>query len=149
MIFLQAAVSDAGPAAALLRLVDQEVVSLYVSEEILAEIRDVLARPKLRLKNPRFTDEHVESLLLRIMMKGSVLTNIPRHFNYDRDPKDEKYLNLAVEAQADFLISRDRDLLDLRRDDTLENAALRALNPGLLVVDPAEFLRTIEQRSRV
>lgn len=42
MVYLQATVSESGPAAALLRLVDRDAFSLCVSEEILEEVREVL-----------------------------------------------------------------------------------------------------------
>ena len=41
MVYLQATVSESGPAAALLRLVDSDAFSLFVSEEILEEVRQV------------------------------------------------------------------------------------------------------------
>ena len=37
MVYLQVTVSESGPAAALLRLVDSDAFSLFVSEEILEE----------------------------------------------------------------------------------------------------------------
>ncbi|MBL8133918.1 MAG: putative toxin-antitoxin system toxin component, PIN family [Anaerolineae bacterium] len=45
-----------------------------------------------------------------------------------RDPKDDKFLELAVNGMADYLISGDDDLLDL--------------NPfeGISIVSPREFL---------
>ncbi len=50
-----------------------------------------------------------------------------------RDPKDEPYLNLAAECQADYLVSRDRDLL--------EGAyAIPRTMLNLPVVDPFAFL---------
>lgn len=52
-----------------------------------------------------------------------------------RDPKDEPYLNLAVAAQATFLVSRDLDLLDLIKD-----AAFRQRHPDLNILDPPAFL---------
>jgi predicted nucleic acid-binding protein len=56
MIFLQATASESGPAAALLRLVERNVLSLFVSREILDEVRDVLSRSKIRRNNPDITD---------------------------------------------------------------------------------------------
>jgi predicted nucleic acid-binding protein len=52
MLFLQAATNEAGPAFACFQLVEAGEVSLYVSPEILAEVRDVLNRPSIRRKSP-------------------------------------------------------------------------------------------------
>ncbi len=43
MIYLQAAVNEGGPAFACFRLVDAGEVTLCVSDEVLAEARDVLS----------------------------------------------------------------------------------------------------------
>ncbi len=40
--------------------------------------------------------------------------NIANVFVFDRDPKDAKYVDLAISTKADFLVTRDKDLLDLR-----------------------------------
>ena len=37
----------------------------------------------------------------------------PRDLIYQRDEDDEPYINLAIEVGAQFLVSRDKDLLDL------------------------------------
>jgi predicted nucleic acid-binding protein len=50
MIFVQAVTNEARPAFALFQLVDDGKLTLYLSPDILAEIRDVLGRPKLRRK---------------------------------------------------------------------------------------------------
>jgi len=112
MIFLQATANESGPAAALLRLVDRNVLSLFVSREILDEVRDVLSRSKIRKKSPDITRERVDALMIRVSDKAAIVDFIPQHFSYERDPKDEKYINLAIEVEADYLISRDQDLLD-------------------------------------
>lgn len=65
---------------------------------------------------------------------------MPRIEKLDRDPKDEPYLNLAIAAKATYLVSRDRDLLDLMADPTF-----RQRHPDLLILDPVEFLREIER----
>ncbi len=46
MIYLQAVISESGPSSALLRLVESNAVRLFVSHEILAEVRDVLSPPE-------------------------------------------------------------------------------------------------------
>lgn len=143
MVYLQATVSESGPAAALLRLVDSDVVSLFVSVEILEEVRDVLARPKIRQRNPDITDERVDALIKRIVEKATVVNDIPQHFLYQRDPKDSKYINLAVEAEAEYLVSRDKDLLDLMTGHTNECKDFRRRFRPLKVIEIVEFLRMV------
>ena len=82
---------------------NNEIVELYLSRETLAEIEDVLTRPKFRNRFPSLTDEMIETFLDDIKSKAKVLKNVSSYFSFTRDPKDEKYINLAVETKADFL----------------------------------------------
>ena len=116
-----------------------------MSNDILDEVRDVLSRPKIRQKNPRITDERVDALLTRLAEQGTLLESIPKHFSYERDPKDEKYINLSVEADAAYLVSRDNDLLDLMREDLAGSKDFRQQFPTLTILNPVAFLRQMEQ----
>lgn len=51
--------------------------------------------------------------------------NIANVFVLDRDPKDSKYIDLAIATKADFLVTRDNDLLDLRETCATANRLLR------------------------
>src|SRR5205807_3697422 len=108
------------PAAALLRLLDKDALSLFVSDDVLEEVREVLFRPKIRQINLEITDERVDALLNRVLEKAIVVNDVQQHFIYSRDPKDEKYINLAIEAEVNYLVSRDKDLLDLMTGETDE-----------------------------
>jgi putative PIN family toxin of toxin-antitoxin system len=145
MIYLQATASESSPAAALLRMLDDNTISLFLSNDILDEVRDVLSRPKIRQKNPRITDQRVDALLTSLTEKGTLIESIPKHFSYERDPKDEKYINLAVEADAAYLVSRDNDLLDLMREDLAAGKDFRQQFPTLTLLNPVAFLRQMEQ----
>ena len=146
MVYLQATVNESGPAAALLRLVDNDEIALFVSREVLEEVREVLSRPKIRQRNPAITDERVDALLSRIAEKATLLDDVRQHFTYARDPKDEKYINLAIEVAAAYLVSRDNDLLDLMTGDTDECKDFRRRVSSLKVIEPVEFLRTVRPR---
>ncbi len=146
MVYLQATVNASGPAAALRRLVDHNEVALFVSHDILEEVREVLSRPKIRQRNPAITDERVDALLRRVADKATLLNDVRRHFTYACDPKDEKYLNLAIEAAAAYLVSRDKDLLDLMTDTADECEDFRRRFGALTVIEPVEFLRTVRSR---
>ena len=71
---------------------------------------------------------------------------MPSHFDYPRDPKDEKYVNLAIEAEADYLVSRDKDLLDLMSDFSLVGKEFRQKSRPLKIVEPQEFLRILAEK---
>ena len=136
MIFLQGLVNEKGIAVDCLELVENEKIELFVSEEVLAEIKDVLTRPKLQAKFSLLTDERVERLLEILNQKATFVKNVPEIFSYSRDPKDEKYINLAVEAKADYIVSRDHDLLDLMSDFTDEAKEFRQRFRPLKMVEP-------------
>ncbi len=88
-------------------------MTLCLSAEILAEVRDVLTRPKTQRKSPLLSPEWAELFLQNAASKAVVLAEVPRAVALARDSKDEPYLNLAVAAKASYLVSRDLDLLDL------------------------------------
>ena len=59
------------------------------------------------------------------------MVNITEHIAACRDPKDDKFLELAVSGRADLIVSGDQDML--------------ALNPfrGISIVTPAAFVRAM------
>lgn len=139
-VFLQGLISKSGPAVACLELVELGKVKLVISEETLTEIKDVLSRPRLRQRYSDLTDEKVERLIEMLLDKGEFIEKVSQHFTYSRDPNDEPYINLAIEANAVFLVSRDNDLLDLMIDYTDECKDFRRRFSGLKIVNPIEFL---------
>lgn len=146
MIYVQGAARIKNPANACFELVESGVVELYLSQETLAEIEDVLTRPTIRKQFLTLTDEMVEAFLNDIKNKAVILQNAPSVFKYARDPKDEKYVNLAVEVKADYLITRDRDLLDLMTGIDLESKEFRQRFRPLKIVEPIEFLKIIAEK---
>jgi putative PIN family toxin of toxin-antitoxin system len=110
MVFVQAAANEKSPAARILDLFDEGKIKLYVSKLILAEARYVLNRSDVRASLRRLTDVAVEALFDRLDQHATLIRQVPKRFVYPRDPKDEPYVNLAVEMKADYLVSRDNDL---------------------------------------
>jgi putative PIN family toxin of toxin-antitoxin system len=144
MVFLQGAGRPAGPARACFRLVDEGRVTLCVSADVLAEVRDVLTRPKTQRKFPLLSPEWVDEFVQNAESKAIVVSEIPKAFSLERDPKDEPYLNLAIAAKAEYLVSRDSDLLDLMKDETFRKRC-----PGLVILDPVAFLRAMADQDQL
>jgi uncharacterized protein len=119
--------------------VEQQTVTLCFSPDVLSEIRDVLNRPKLRGKYPGLTAQAVDAFLKQHLRNARWLNNVPEHFVLQRDPKDSKYLNLAITAGAVFLVTLDRDLLDLMRPESSEGRDFRNRYPAIQIVTPTAF----------
>jgi putative PIN family toxin of toxin-antitoxin system len=146
MLFLQGAARPEGLAGACFALLEMELVQLCLSDDIVAEVRDVLSRPEVRRKFRSLTDDLVEAFLGSARSRAFWISIPPKQFIFNRDPKDEPYINLAIAARAEFLVSRDNDILDLAKPDDADGARLRAVTPNLRIVAPSEFLAEIQRR---
>ena len=147
MVFVQAAANLKSPAARILDLLDQGRITLYVSKVILAEARYVLNRPDVRASLHKLSDVAIEALFERLDQHATLIRQVPRRFVYPRDPKDEPYINLAIETKADYLVSRDDDLLDLMRWEKEEGRAFQKRFRFLKILTPEEFLAIVESVS--
>jgi putative PIN family toxin of toxin-antitoxin system len=120
-------------------LVAWQHVKLCFSPDVLAEIRDVLTRPKLLAKYPALTTVAVDAFLARQLRAAKWVDDVPEHFVLVRDPKDSKYLNLAITAGAPYVVTADRDLLDLAQPSSTEGQDFHARFPGIQILEPAAF----------
>ncbi len=77
-----------------------------VTPEILAEYVNVLQRPRFGLL-PEVIRQWAELLELRTVLISSPASQVA----VPRDPKDAPFLSAALAAEADFLVTGDRDLL--------------------------------------
>jgi putative PIN family toxin of toxin-antitoxin system len=144
-VLLQAAAREKSVAAKCLNLAESGLVQLCVSSEVLAEVEDVFNRSEIRAHFPDLSDEIVGAFLKRLQKHSLLVRRVPKNFSFPRDEGDEPYINLAVAAAADFIISRDRDLLDLMTGHTDECKEFRQRFRLLRVVEPAEFLKLLEE----
>lgn len=67
----------------------------------------------------------------------STLVSITKHIVLSRDAKDDHYLSLCKEVGADFLITGDKDLLDI------PHGALTKKGIRTRIVSPREFLEEV------
>lgn len=141
-VYFQALISPNGPAG---RCVDAALagrVELYCSSYVIRELRETAGDPKLRAKHG-LDDERVGLLIENIERAARFLDIVPERFVYPRDPDDAHYINLALAADATYVVSRDKDLLDLRDGRTPEGRDFRSRFPALQIVEPQELLRAL------
>ncbi len=92
-------------------LFDRDDLVLLFSEELLEEFIEVACRTKFRAY---FPDEDIEELLSLFDEFGEII-DVKSKVEVCRDPKDNFLLALAKDGSADFLITGDKDLLDIRQ----------------------------------
>ena len=144
VVFLQGVGKRTNAARKCLELVDDGTVQLCLSPDVLAEIDDVLHRPELLRKFPLIESEDSQTLLRTARNKAMLLSEVPQSFKLPRDADDEPYTDLAIAADAKFLVTwDDRHLTYLMRQDTLEGTDFCRRFPNIKIVDPPTFLAEI------
>lgn len=142
MIFVQAANNANGPAMACFDRLTERGARLCLSNAILLEIGEVLNRPELRRRLPLLTPERVGKFLDEVKQAATVIEQVPRVCVLPRDPKDEPYINLAIAADAEFLVTwNHRHLTYLMKEDTPEGREFRRAHRRIIITDPVSFLR--------
>lgn len=83
--------------------------TFIASDEVIAELTEGLSRKKF---DPYISIEERQSFLRHLSL---VVEYIPHIIPMKacRDPKDDKFLSLAVTGRANFLLTGDKDLLEL------------------------------------
>lgn len=101
------------------------------SLEILAEIREVLSREKIR-KYHGWTDEQIDSFVAffydqSVVTEGKLAVDI-----ITKDPRDNKFLACAREGNAEYLVTGNDHLLEL------------GVYRGTQILSPAPFLALLQ-----
>ena len=122
-VFVSAAIKEqAVPSIAVYQA--EQRGTLLKSRVTESELMEVIDRPYLaRLISPAARNRLVQ------LVAVAELVAITEHFSACRDPQDDKFLELAVNGQADLILTGDSDLL--------------VLNPfrGIPIVAPATFVQ--------
>ena len=146
-LFVQGIANRNSPARKALRLFFNGDISLFVSEPIIREVREVLNRAELRRKLSGINDRILNAFLTKLEAKAILIANVPEEFHHERDPDDDMYLNLAIVSNATYLVSRDQDLLDLMTTSPDIGRQFRSRYPFLRIMTAAGFITAIESAS--
>ena len=114
-------------------LLCEERVDLYTSEEILQEIRHVLlAKPHIRQRYD-YTSTEVDVFIAYLREISTIVDQLPEIRVIERDPKDDMIIACAVAVSANYIVSRDRHLLDLGRYRNIQ------------IITPENFMHTLRE----
>jgi len=101
-----------GQPSLIIQLIEKKQIQAISSENILAELTDILQKPKLqkRLNQLKFSADEVvivaKRLMILVVIEEVIIPKL-------RDPKDQMVLATAIAGDAQIVISGDKDLLVL------------------------------------
>lgn len=98
-ILVSAALKPDGLQRTVLALAMTRPARLYVTKAILAEYREVLARPEFKIRRG------LRQQLLQLIKNHAQVVNPAGALHVAKDPDDNKFLECADAARADYLIT--------------------------------------------
>lgn len=106
--------------------------AVYISPEIRLELSSLL--DELKDKFDRYRIRRLRSIVFNLL-SGSREVAASKKIELSRDKKDNAYLNLCLKVRADFLLTGDKDLLEIPFKK-LKSSGLNRLK----IVSPDVFL---------
>ncbi len=99
-----------GELSRLARLWQEGKIVPLISKETFDELRAVLEYPKFSLSRAE-----IKSLIENETLPFFEVVNVSKHVRGAfRDPEDDKFISCAISAKADFIVTGDKDLSDLK-----------------------------------
>lgn len=120
---------------------DRRAVLLVLSAPVLSEYWLVLSDASIVERYPELTYEKVELALRRLRYVADVFRTVRTRFDYARDPKDAKFIELAITGRATHIVSGDSDLLSLPAGKDEASRRFRQRLPRVKVLTPSDFLK--------
>ena len=106
---------------------------LVTSPEILQEIEEVLNREKI-IQITKMTKAEIKKFLqdlidIAFIVLGNVAVQVVQ-----KDPDDDKFIAAAIEGKADYIVSGDKPLLNIKE------------YMGIKIISPKDFMRLLKKR---
>src|SRR5271163_4624226 len=128
-VVVSAVLTPSGPLASVLDLAALRQFRCYLSESILDEYENVLARTHLRL-DQNLVRKSIDRL------KRSAIHVVPRKkVRVSSDPADDKFLECAIEARADYVVTGNVRHFPARFQD-------------IRIISPRQFLTALKVEPR-
>ncbi len=101
-------------------------IEIFISKYILDEVRKVLTDPKEKF---RLSKKEIEDVIEGILLYAKIIEPKTTTDVVKRDKKDNPIIACALDAQANFIITRDKDLLTIKQ------------HAGIKIITPEEFIK--------
>lgn len=111
-----------------------------ISPPVLAEYRAVLLHPEILARFPGLTPRRVELALHRLRYIADEYRTVRVKFEFERDPRDAMFVELAITGSATHIVTLDSDLLSLPTARTDAGKRFRQRLPQILVLEPGPLV---------
>ena len=101
--------------------IDSQAIIIVTCNEQIQELAEVFKKPKIK---KYFTAEQIENFF-ELLDESSVKVDLKTKTDICRDLKDNYLISLAIDSNADFLITGDNDLIVLNK---VENTSMIKFN---------------------
>jgi len=133
--FLNSLLSEGGLSLELFRFAQSDRFHLYVNEPILEETGRILLEEERIRRKYLYTTKEVKEFIQSLRFVSHFVESIPEVCVIERDVEDNKILACAIAIQADYLVTRDLDLLDI------------VSYQGIEIIKPEYFIHLIREAS--
>ncbi len=136
-VLISAILSPHGPSAQIIRLVLADEMNLAVSKDMLDEAYRFVRYPKIikLMKKHSVLPEDVDSVIERLSAVAVMTSGALKLDVVEDDPSDNMILACALESEADFIVSGDRHLTELKEYQ------------GIMIFSPAAFLSFMQREN--
>jgi putative PIN family toxin of toxin-antitoxin system len=100
--------------------------TLIVSNQVVSEYLEVLSRPRFKIAH-----DELDNFAALILSKAEFVLPEESIHAVEADPSDNKFIEAAVAGQADYIVSGDKHLLDLKE------------YKGISIITPRAFLEQL------
>ncbi len=126
-VYISSLISSTGAPAKIMGLVLSKRIAMVVSYSVLNEYVSTALYPAIK-KRHGLSNKLIEEKIFTLGKIGKLIKPENHLGVVIDDPSDNKFLECAVEGGADFIISGDKHLKNLKSYQ------------GIKIVDPAEFM---------
>ena len=133
-VLVSAFLRKQGVAAQLLDFAVKGAFAFYLAPAIIEETCDVLFHRKHLRSNFSYTDQDVEEYGALLRAFARPVTHLPA-IQVCRDPNDDYVIATALAASASHIVTRDKDLLDLKSHQDVQ------------MIRPEEFIHLVRKQS--
>lgn len=134
-VFISGVLTPGRAPAQLLELVLSGTVKLVISPQIIQEIQRVIEYPGIikLMKKRKLEAKELEKTIFRIMRVAQITSGAVMVQGVAADPSDDIFLACALEGQAEFIVSGDHHLTDLKNYQ------------GIRIIPPAAFIGVMSE----